>query len=448
MILDHKGEPIQSKAQVKNSPYIDAVLGGRLGNNKHAGVDVNYTSSMRQVDVYTCNRILSETIASLPVYVYSIDGELKTKVSRGHRFHKLFTERPCEQSTMQEFVETTISNLSLFGNAYAYKVMVGGTISQLVPFRYPNNVNVDMNAEGRVYYTYTRNDRTGGDQVFPQEEVMHIKLFSPDGIKGFSPIQQAGEAIGLGIANQRYSAKTYENSAMMSGIVSLGNDSGDTLDDEQYARLQDSYKDFQGVNQAGKILIMEGGAKYQSMSMSHQDAQVMELANFSREQIASIFRVPVHMLNDTSAQTYSNVENNNLQFLRHALLPLIRKIETALTEMLPDNYVVEFDTNEYLRGDSLSLVQVMDGLAKLGAISVNEIRQKFGMNPEEGADVFQVATNNAEFGTWEEAAEIRQELRDQTNMAAETTQMAADQQMVMNEAEMNAPKPKGPANDN
>ncbi len=406
---------------------VDEYIRRTTPNREFAGVNVTAGTSIRQAEVYSAVKIIAESIGMMPLKVYKEDGDNKVEVPNTHRLSKIYSQRPTSYTTTQELVETIVTNLLTYGNSYCYlNRRTDGKVVEVIPFQYPNSVSVDMDTEGRVYYTYSTNDHQTRNKVFVQDEILHIKLNSQNGYEGMSPIDKAAESIGISIANARYTAKTFENAAMTSGVLSVGNDM--ELTDEQYGRLQDSYEDYRGVNAAGKILILEGGATFQATSQSNQQAQVLELAKFSREQIGSIFRVPANMLNDTSAQTYNNVENNAINFLRHTLLPHIRKIETALNELIDTGYEVRFDTNEFLRGDSKTQVEVCDGLAKLGAISVNEIRKKFGMNTVEGADVFQVITNNAEFGTWEEAAEMRQESR----------QMAQDQ----HDLTMNPPEPE------
>jgi len=412
---------------------VDEYIRRTTQNREFAGVNVSPSTSLRQADVYACIKIIAESIGMMPLKVYKQDEDNLVEVPNTHRLYKIYSKRPTDFVTTQELIETIITNLLTFGNSYCYlNRRPDGKVVEIIPFQHPNSVAVDMDNQGRVYYTYSTNDHQTRNKIFVQDEILHIKLNSQNGYEGMSPIDKAAESIGISIANARYTSKTFENAAMTSGVLSVGNDQ--ELTDEQYSRLQDSYEDYRGVNAAGKILILEGGATFQATSQSNQQAQVLELAKYSREQISSIFRVPTNMLGDTAAQTYNNVENNAINFLRHTLLPHITKIETALNDLIDNGYEVKFDTNEFLRGDSKTQVEVCDGLAKLGAISVNEIRKKFGMNTVEGADVYQVITNNAEFGTWEEAEEIR----------AEARQMAQDaHQLAMNPPEPEAqPKPK------
>ncbi len=413
------GKDVQEDTVTDKKAYtVDEYIRRTTPNRQHAGVNVTPSTSLRQADIYSCIKIISESIAMLPLKVYKIEGDNRVQVPPTHRLHSIYSERPNEYTTTQELVETLVTNLLTYGNSYCYlNRRDDGKVVEIIPFQYPNSVQVDINTDGRVYYTYVTNDHKTYNRVFDLNEMLHIKLNGQNGYEGMSPIDKAAESIGISIANARYTAKTFENAAMTSGVLSVGNDQ--ELTDEQYGRLQDSYEDYRGVNAAGKILILEGGATFQATSQSNQQAQVLELAKFSREQIGSIFRVPVSMLNDTSAATYNNVENNTLNFMRHTLLPHIRKIETAFNELIDRGYECKFDVTEFLRGDSKTQVEVCDGLAKLGAISVNEIRNKFGMNSIEGADVFQVATNNAEFGDWAEAAEMRQESRDMAKEAHE-----------------------------
>ncbi len=297
---------------------VDEYIRRTSPNRQFAGVNVSAGTSIRQAEVYAAVKIIAESIGMMPLKVYKEDGENKVEVPKTHRLHKIYSQRPTIYATTQELVETMVTNLLTYGNSYCYlNRRADGKVVEIIPFQYPNSVSVDMDTQGRVYYMYATNDHQTRNKVFVQDEILHIKLNSQNGYEGMSPIDKAAESIGISIANARYTAKTFENAAMTSGVLSVGNDM--ELTDEQYSRLQDSYEDYRGVNAAGKILILEGGATFQATSQSNQQAQVLELAKFSREQIGSIFRVPANMLNDTAAQTYNNVENNAINFLRHTL---------------------------------------------------------------------------------------------------------------------------------
>ncbi|KAB0285464.1 phage portal protein [Vibrio fortis] len=399
---------VPAKEAQKSTPYVDAVLKGT--SSRHAGVDVNYNTAMRQADVYTCVRIISESIGMIPMQLYREKNGVFEEVSRTTREHKIFCQNPNDFMTAQEMNEYLVTVLLLRGHAFAeVERNALNSVSALLPMRYLNGVNLSMTTEGVPFATWSTHagvSRTS-HPPFVDDDLFDIKLQTLNGYQGVSPIAAMAEQIGTAIATQRHTAKIFENGTRLSGVLSTE----DSLDDDAIARLLSSWNGaYGGTDNAGKVAVLEHGLQYTNITMTNQDAQLLEMLCFSREQVASAYRVPVHMLNDTTAQTMNNVEQNNLQFLKTTLMPIITKLENAYTKLLPSNMIIKFDTTQFVRGDIRSQAEVAERLIKNRVISHEESRTMFDLPPAKEGELFVIQSNNYVWGTKGDSEKLRENI--------------------------------------
>lgn len=364
----------------------------------HAGQVVTSRTAIQHETVYACIKVLAEACGQLPLEVYR-NG---SKIESGRQWH-ILAKQPCDYQTTQEWVETAVTALMLKGNFYCliYRSPLG--ITKIEPFRYQDSVTVDMDNNGVVYYTYTANNGSGGlnrqSQVtYSQRDIFHLKLNNLDGFKGISPIQAGARAIGTALSQDSHQANTMSNSATPRGLLYT-----DQIfkDRELLTQHQKEWQTkYGGSANSGKTPILDGGLKYVPMAMSAADAQLLEQRQFSREQIAQIFQVPLHKLGVTGAIKYGTVEQANIAFMRDALIPILTKIENNLNLLLNGNLSVKFNEMEFVRGDYGSQTKAVGEQLKLGLISVNEGRKQLGYEPVEGGDVHAVDTNNLTFNSF------------------------------------------------
>ena len=394
-----------TKSAKSANQYTDAGFFGNMFNrSKHAGVDVNYNTAMQHNDVYTCVRIKAEALGQLPVRLYrNLDGNKRTEITSG-REHNIFTQRPNEYQTWQEFIETYVTSLELIGHfAAEIKRNRFGSVYSIVPFKFQNNVQSSMNAEGQVYYTYSTNDGKGHveTKTYQPADILFLKSFTLDGYSGISTVSQCALAIGTAIAGEQHAASLFENGAMPMGVLQTDG----TLDDseETVQRIRQQWSElYGGTKNSGKTAILEYGMKYQPLTMTAVDTQLLEQRKFSREQIAGMFRVPLSLLQASTGMTYNNVEQNNLAFFRDALMPLAYKLELNINLILPDSHFIKLDEKAFVRGDRSALVATVGEELIKGFITVNEGRIELGHDPIEGGDVFAISTNNITFGKFSE----------------------------------------------
>ena len=272
-----------------------------------SGKKVNERSAMQMTAVYACVRILSESIASLPVHLYQYESEGNKAKAVKHPLYRILHDEPNPEMTSFVFRETLMTHLLLWGNAYAQIIRNGkGEIIGLYPLM-PNRMTVDRDSNGQIIYQYQMQDsdaHTGksGSVTLRPSEVLHVPGLGFDGLVGYSPIAMAKNAIGLSIATEEYGAKFFANGATPGGILEFP---GTVKNPES---IRESWnKGFSGSN-AHKVAILEEGMKYTPISISPEQAQFLETRKFQIDEIARIFRVPPHMVGDLEKSSFSNIE--------------------------------------------------------------------------------------------------------------------------------------------
>lgn len=382
----------------------------RYPSPMNSGVSVNVNSAMQLSTVYACIRDKAESIGQLPVELYKRQKSgLNEGVTKG-RYHRIFTQRPNDFMTMQDFVEIIESNLEARGNFYAYVVRNDiGDVMEILPFRHQQNVAVNMDVNGNVYYTYTTND--GKPKIsMSGDDIMHIKLNSFDGIKGLSPIAYNARAIGLGISQEKHLSKMMENGAMPSGILETDHYFKDSTAPD---RIRSEFKEkYQGVDKTGEVIFLENGLKYNSLTLSPADTELILQRQYSREEICGIFRVPPHRIGASTGVKKEDVEQANKDYYINKLMPIVRKIETALNELTPSGFYVKLNERGFIRGDLKSQVDAYGELFKLTAISINELRAGADFHPIENGEYHAIDTNNITLGTLDQVGELQTEQRE------------------------------------
>ena len=370
-----------------------------LGNST-SGKYVNERSAMQMTAVYSCVRILSEAVASLPLHVYRYTGTGSEKAAEHPLDHILHAE-PNPEMTSFVFRETLMTHLLLWGNAYAQIIRNGkGEVMGLYPLM-PDRMTVDRDDKGRLYYEYRLSD----DDPFTQKssvarlkpvDVLHIPGLGFDGLVGYSPIAMAKNAIGLAIAAEEYGSKFYANGATPSGILEYP---GTVKDPE---KIRDSWNaGFGGSANSHKVAVLEQGMQYKPISISPNEAQFLETRKFQIDEIARIFRVPPHMVGDLDRSSFSNIEQQSLEFVKYTLDPWVTRWEQSIARRLfsdeeKKKYFVKFNVDGLLRGDYASRMQGYATARQNGWMSANDIRELENLDripAEEGGDLYLVNGN-------------------------------------------------------
>ena len=327
-----------------------------------SGKQVNERTSMQMTAVYSCVRILSEAVASLPLNVYRYTDTGGKEKAFDHPLYRLLHDEPNPEMSSFIFRETLMTHLLLWGNAYAQIIRNGkGEVIALYPLM-PDRMTVDRDANGRLYYKYRKSNddaptmESGVVNLAPSD-VLHVPGLGFDGLVGYSPIAMAKNAIGLAIAAEEYGSKFYANGAAPSGVL----EHPGTLKDP--TRVRDSWNStFGGSSNSHKVAVLEEGMKYTPISISPNEAQFLETRKFQINEIARIFRVPPHMVGDLEKSSFSNIEQQSLEFVKYTLDPWVIRWEqalyrTLLSEEEKKTLFFKFNVEGLLRGDYQSRMQ-------------------------------------------------------------------------------------------
>lgn len=359
-----------------------------------SGKVVNERTAMQTSAVYACVRILAESVAGLPLHVYEriANGSKSTKPS--HPLYRLLHDEPNREMTSFVFRETLMSHLLLWGNAYAQIIRDGrGFPIALYPLL-PDRMAVDRNESGELVYTY-QSDR--GQVKLRRENVLHIPGLGFDGLIGYSPIAMAKNAVGLALATEDYGATFFANGANPGGVL----EHPGVIKPEQADRLRESWQSQFGGANAHKVAVLEEGLKFHQMSIPPEQAQFLETRKFQINEIARIFRVPPHMVGDLEKSSFSNIEQQSLEFVKYTLDPWVVRWEQSLQQalILPSEKAtifIKFNLDGLLRGDYQSRMQGYSTGIQNGFMSVNDVRGLEDMNlltAEEGGDLHFVNGN-------------------------------------------------------
>ena len=366
-----------------------------------AGKSVTERSSMQMTAVYSCVRILAEAVAGLPVHLYRYTESGGKEKAIDHPLYLLLHDEPNPEMSSFVFREALMTHLLLWGNAYAQVIRNGkGEVIALYPLM-PNKMEVDRDDKGQLYYIYTRSTdeaKTGdvGRVLLRPQDVLHIPGLGFDGLVGYSPIAMAKNAIGLAIATEEYGAKFFANGAAPSGVL----EHPGTIKDP--ARVREAWQSqFGGSANSGKIAVLEEGMKYTPISISPEQAQFLETRKFQINEIARIFRVPPHMVGDLEKSSFSNIEQQSLEFVKYTLDPWVVRWEQSIQRSLltPEEktrYFVKFNVEGLLRGDYQSRMAGYATARQNGWMSANDIRELENLDripAEEGGDLYLINGN-------------------------------------------------------
>lgn len=367
-----------------------------------SGKPVNEITAMQTTAVYACVRILSEAIASLPVHVYQYkDGGGKEMVI-DHPLYQVLHDEPNPEMTSFVFRETLMSHLLIWGNAYAQIIRDGaGRVLGLYPLL-PNKMDVQRDDKGEIYYVYSRssdenpNFKEYGDIKLKKEDVLHIPGLGFDGLIGYSPIAMAKNAVGMTLACEEYGASFFANGANPGGVL----EHPGVLKDP--SKVRDSWNAvYRGTSNAHKIAVLEEGMKYQQVGIPPEEAQFLETRKFQINEIARLYRIPPHMVGDLEKSSFSNIEQQSLEFVKYTLDPWVIRWEQSLQKalLLPGEkgrYFIKLNVDGLMRGDYQSRMNGYSIGRQNGWLSANDIREMEDMNPlpdEEGGNLYLINGN-------------------------------------------------------
>lgn len=361
------------------------------------GIRVSESTAMRSTAVLACVRILAETVASLPLPIYRRLNP-RGKARANHPVGDILQRAPNPRMTAFTFRETMMAHILLWGNCYAeIEYSPEGEIIALWPIP-PHRVEHMETAEGDPFFRVTTSN--GQQHNVPFYAMFHIPGLGFDGKKGISVIRWAQQAVELALATEQFGTEFFLNGTNVGAVATHPG----TLTDTAYERLSKSLREkYEGLGKAHRLMLLEEGMTFSKNTIPPNDAQFLETRKFQILEIARLFRVPPHMLADLERATFSNIEQQGIDFVTHTVRPWLIRWEQTINWKLftgkeQKKYYAEFLIEGFLRGETKSRYEAYSIGRNGGWLSVNEIREKENMNPIEGGDEYLRPLNMEEVG--------------------------------------------------
>lgn len=342
---------------------------------------VNSETVLKIPAVLAAVRLIAGNIGSFPCILYREDGDGNKKKLVNNDLFWLLKTRPNPENTAMEFWETMQHHILLVGNAFAWlKRDETGKVIEAWILK-PENVQISRVMGELVYKVKTDQ---GTERILFRDEILHYKGFSRDGILGLSPITIAREAFGLGLTQEEYAARLFANGATPKGILSQ---EGPMTDEQRKAAKKSWQKAYGGVRNAGKVAFLPGNIKWQQVSMNPEDAQFLESRKFQIAEIARIFNIQMHLLQELDRSTNNNIEHQGLEFVTYTLRPWLVRLEQCIERDIigfsnvKKGMYVKFNHSALLRGDTNTQSTAINGYVQSGVYTRDEAREILDMNP-------------------------------------------------------------------
>lgn len=351
--------------KLTDADFIERVLGHRI-----VGRPVTDTSALGITAVWSCARIISETMGAFPRAIY-VKGRNGNPQKVDHDLTAILVDSPNAEMTAQEFYECQALNLVLRGNAYAEISRLAGRVTSVYPI--PACDVTPIRDGGQIKYRVNRDGKT---EVLPAEKVWHVKGFGSNGLMGLSPIKYAAQAMGLALTLEQFSAQFFENGAHVGGVVTMPN----WLTAEQRPTAREIVEDkYRGMLNQQKLMLLEGGMKYERISIPPEDAQFIESRGFQIKEVCRIYRMPPHMVADLDKSAFSNIEQQSQEFVQGTMLPYSIRFEQSGAKALLSpaergKVFIRHNFDGLLRADAAGRAALYTVFVDKGIKNRNEIR--------------------------------------------------------------------------
>ena len=372
-IFDPITKLFSPKSDKRSSPYIDSKW---FYANSSSGAVVNKTTALGFTPVFNAVRLLSESISQIPLQVCEKESDGDIQILNDHPLSRILTQNPNSQQTKVSFFSKIIVDLCLDGNSYVFIERNGAGVPVDLYCMNPDHIEMSMN-ENDFFYKNTHDGK-----VYSSNEVLHFKTLSTNGYLGVSPIQECKNAIGWGLAVETYGNTFFRNGAKLSGVLSTDRQ----MSELSIERLKTSFQEqYANLNDANKTLILEEGLKFQQVSISNEQAQFLASRDMAIQEIARVYNIPPHMLKDLSKSSFNNIEQQSAEFVRYTIQPYLSILESEMNMKLfkqneQGKLFTHFDVNGLLRGSPNDRATFYEKMISIGAMTVNEVRQRENMN--------------------------------------------------------------------
>lgn len=362
---------------------------GLIGSGRNSsGTPVTPDSALGVPVLQNCVSLLAESIAQLPLELYSRQAKGQREAAINHPLYDVLRYQPNGFQTPYEFRECTQLAAGLRGNGYSF-IERGddGNVSALWPL---NNDKVIVLKGGDLLPYY----RVGAGDPLPMRMIHHVRWLSTNHYVGMSPIELHAEAVGLAQVVQRYTGKSFANGVAVSGVIERPREAAPIKDQASIDRILDQWGNkFGGQDNVKKVALLQEGMTFNPISMTNVDAEIVGILKLAGTDIARMYKIPLPMVNDLEKSNYNTLEQLLIQFVIFALLPWVKRHEQAMMRdfLLPADrrdYFIEFNLAGLLRGDQKSRYEAYAIGRQWGWLSVNDIRRLENMPPVPGGDTY------------------------------------------------------------
>ncbi len=361
-----------------NDAYLDRRASGGFGLSA-AGQNVTVESAFGYWPVWSCVRVISETVASLPCIVYRRRPDGGKERAFGHRLYDILHYQPNPEQTAMDYWDTVMVHCLTWGNHYSQIERDDYGTRALWPLD-PSRMQIGRDNSGQLEYQYRQ--RGGGVQTFAFADIFHAHGLSWNGTVGLSAIGYARETIGLGLSLEEFAARYFGEGARPSGVL------------EHPGRLKDPERlkaDWEAMHKgpanAHKVAVLEEGMKWTPLSIPPEDSQFLQSREWGAETIAAWYRVPPHKIGLLKHATFSNIEHQAIEFVTDTIRPWVYRLEQSIRRDIfqisdgkRDHYA-EFLVDGLLRGDLASRYTAYATGRQNGWMSADDVRSLENMNP-------------------------------------------------------------------
>ena len=382
------------KRSTPNTDTYELLKSLGMGAPTSSGQLVNSEIAQTLPAVYCAVATIAESIAALPIHVFRKDGDDRQRQSQ-HYAERLLNVAPNEYQTGYDFKLALLRSVLLRGNGYARINFNGGGQPANLELLHPDSVIVEQLDNGRLRYQITTKQKSPKTVVLLQEEIIHIRYHSDDGIIGKSPIAVCRDSIGLGLAQNEFGASQFKNGITPAGVLEYDK----WLDDKQRKNITESLEaKYKGTKKAGSMFVLEGGVSYKPIGLSNQDAEWLKSRLFTVSDIARMFKISPIFLQDYSNSTYSNFGEASRAFLSQSLRPWLTNLQQAfnnklISERNRNSLSIEFETKDLLRATAEERFNNYEKAIRMGMMTQNECRLAENMPRIEGGDTLNQSWN-------------------------------------------------------
>lgn len=359
------------------------------------GLDIDQETALMSTAIWACVRVISETLASLPLHIYRRTGEQSKERALDHPAYRLLHDAPNPEMSAMQWRECVQAHILLFGNAYSQiqRNMAGIPIA-FWPLR-PDRMELKRTESNELVYKYRMDN--GEPELFPKEDILHIPGLGFNGLIGYSPVQYHCNAIGLGLAAEEYGARFFQNDAVPPIVL---RHPGILKEDRAKTLAERWNKAYGGLSNKGKTAVLEENMEVIKLGIEAEKAQLIESRKFQVAEICRIYRVPPHLIADLERSTNNNIEHQGIEAVTYTFLPWAIRWEQQIDlKLLGGKFFAQHLMDGLLRGDIKSRYDAYSVGIQSGWLCPNDVRRLENMNPIKDGDIYIRPMNMVPLGT-------------------------------------------------